>query len=283
MQLSSLLTEKTVRRALEEDLGHGFDVTADAIITEATEAKASIIAREDGILAGLIPCLSAFMLIDSDLDIEMHAQDGTYLEAGQTIAIISGPARAILTAERTALNFLIHLSGIATLTNQYVQAVEETSAIITCTRKTLPGLRAFQKYAVYIGGGKNHRFGLDDAILIKDNHVAIAGGVKPALDLARQRAGHMVKIEIEVDTLDQFKEVLGHGGADITMLDNFTPEQLQKAAALNNGKMILEASGGVNLATVRDIAETGVDYISVGALTHSAQALDIGLDIDIEQ
>jgi len=283
MQLSSLLTEKTVRRALEEDLGHGFDVTADAIITEATEAKASLVAREDGVLAGLIPCLSAFMLIDSDLDIEMHAQDGTYLEAGQTIAVISGPARAILTAERTALNFLIHLSGIATLTNQYVQAVEETGAVITCTRKTLPGLRAFQKYAVYIGGGKNHRFGLDDAILIKDNHVAIAGGIKPALDLARQRAGHMVKIEIEVDTLEQFEEVLGHGGADIIMLDNFTPEQLQKAAALNDGKMILEASGGVNLAIVRDIAETGVDYISVGALTHSAQALDIGLDIDIEQ
>lgn len=278
--LNTLIIEKIVRAALEEDLGHGHDVTSDLLIPGDVQARASLVAREKGILCGLIVALSAFSLTDSGFDMEIHAQDGDAIKSGQTIATIVGPAKSTLIAERTALNFMSHLSGVATLTAKYVTEIEGTGAEICDTRKTIPNLRALQKYAVRIGGGSNHRFGLDDAVLIKDNHIAIAGGVAQALSQARLLAGHMVKIEIEVDTIDQLKEALDQGGADIIMLDNMDLKTLEKAVKLAKGQVRLEASGGVTLKTVRAIAETGVDYISVGALTHSAPALDIGLDIE---
>jgi nicotinate-nucleotide pyrophosphorylase (carboxylating) len=278
--LSSLLIEKSVRAALEEDIGLRGDATSDILIPGDARVQAVISSRQPGILAGLIVGLSAFSLLDSDLDMLVHVQDGEPLKKGQKIAEIEGPARSILMAERTALNFMSHMSGIATLTNAYVRKIEGTGAEICDTRKTLPGLRAFQKYAVSIGGGANHRFGLDDAILIKDNHIAIAGGVSAALEQARLLAGHTQKIEIEVDTLKQLSEVLDHGGADIVMLDNMDLKTLKKAVAMAEGKVTTEASGGVTLETVAAIAGTGVDYISIGALTHSAPALDLGLDID---
>lgn len=280
MSLSPLLIENMVRMALAEDLGHGHDITSQAIIPTDSTSKAVFRAREEGVLAGLILALSSFTYTDPDFEIEMMATDGEVIDAGQVIATIEGPAAALLTAERTALNFLIHLSGIATLTRRYVLAVQDTNAKICDTRKTLAGLRALQKYAVRAGGGHNHRFGLDDAILIKDNHIAIAGSIKEALTRARDNAGHMVKIEIEVDNLKQLEQVLKVGGADVVMLDNFKLPDLKKAVKMVNGKIKTEASGGVNLMTVTDIAETGVDYISIGALTHSAPALDIGLDIE---
>ena len=280
MSLSPLLIENMVRMALAEDLGHGHDITSQLLIPPQEAATAIFRAREDGVLAGLILALSSFAYTDPDFEIEMHAQDGQHISKGDIIATVAGPAAALMTAERTALNFLIHLSGIATQTNKYVQAVKGTKASICDTRKTLAGLRALQKYAVRMGGGTNHRFGLDDAILIKDNHIAIAGGVKEALKRARGSAGHMIKIEIEVDNLKQLEEVLKTGGADIVMFDNFKLPDLKKAVKMVNGKLLTEASGGVNLKTVGDIAKTGVNYISVGALTHSAPALDIGLDIE---
>lgn len=282
MTLSPLLIEDIVRAALKEDLGHGHDITSQSVVPGDAEARAQFVAREAGILAGLVPALSAFTYTDPDFDIAVHKQDGEFIDKGDVIAEVSGPARAVLSAERTALNILTHLSGIATLTAHYVQAIDGTSAQIADTRKTLPGLRAFQKYAVTCGGGMNHRFGLDDAILIKDNHIAIAGGIDEALNAAKSNAGHMVKIEIEVDTLDQLDAVLKNGNADIVMLDNFSIEDLKAAVSKVNGALVTEASGGVNLETVRAIAETGVDIISVGALTHSAPALDIALDIETD-
>lgn len=278
MTLSPLLIEDVVRAALKEDLGHGHDITSQSVIPADADMTAHIVAREEGVLAGLIPALSAFSFTDPDFDFEINKQDGEFLDSGDVVATISGPARALLTAERTALNFLMHLSGIATLTAQFVHQVEGTAAKIACTRKTIPNLRAFQKYAVTVGGGMNHRFGLDDAILIKDNHIAIAGSVAKALDNAKAHAGHMVKIEIEVDTLQQLDAVLKHGGADIVLLDNFSITDLEKAVKTINGAMVIEASGGVNLSTVRSIAETGVDIISIGALTHSVPTFDFGLD-----
>lgn len=279
MSIPSILIEDLVRSALKEDLGHGHDITSQSVIDPSAEVTATFNAREEGVLAGLILALSSFSHIDPDLEFEVFAQDGDVLEAADKIATVTGPASAILTAERVALNFLIHMSGIATLTRRHVLAVQGTNAKITDTRKTLPMLRTIQKYAVRAGGGYNHRFGLDDCILIKDNHIAIAGGVNEALTRAKENIGHTVKIEIEVDTLEQLKEVLEHGGADIVMLDNFDLKDLKTAVELIDGKLITEASGGVNLITVADIAKTGVDYISIGALTHSAPALDIGLDI----
>jgi nicotinate-nucleotide pyrophosphorylase (carboxylating) len=279
MTLSPLLIEDAVRAALKEDLGHGFDATAQAVVPGDAMLAGRIVSRENGILAGLIPGMTAFTFTDPDFSIEIGKQDGDLLEPGDVIAAIEGPARALLTAERTALNFMTHMSGIATLTARYVQEVEGTGARIACTRKTLPGLRAFQKYAVVAGGGVNHRFGLDDAILIKDNHIAVAGGIEQALESARASCGHMMKIEIEVDTLKQLDAVLKHGGADVVMLDNFSLKDLKAAVKKISGAMITEASGGVTLNTVRAIAETGVDVISVGAITHSAPALDIALDI----
>ena len=279
MHLSNLHIERAVRAALEEDLGHGRDITSECLIPLSEHATATLTAREDGILCGLMLALSAFSLTDIEFDMTVEKQDGDELKAGDVIAEITGPARSLMTAERVALNFLTHLSGIATLTHRFVSEIEGTGAEICDTRKTIPGLRMFQKYAVSIGGGSNHRFGLDDAILIKDNHIAIAGGISQSLDQAYMLAGHTVKIEIEVDTLEQLQEVLDNGKADIVMLDNMSPETLKKGVEMVNGAMVIEASGGVNLDTVRAIGETGVHYISVGALTHSAPSLDIGLDI----
>ncbi|MCB1563445.1 MAG: carboxylating nicotinate-nucleotide diphosphorylase [Alphaproteobacteria bacterium] len=280
--LSHTVIETIVRAALEEDLGAtGFDATSEFVIPAQAQGQALLRARQSGVLAGLIPALTAFSLIDGDMDMTIHAQDGDTLEAGQAIATIEGPARALLTAERTALNLLTHMSGIASLTARYVEEIKGTGATICDTRKTLPGLRTLQKYAVRMGGGSNHRFGLGDAILIKDNHIALAGGsIGEALDRAGLLAGHTLKIEIEVDTLEQLEDVLEHGGADIVMLDNMDVKTLVKAVKLVDGRMTTEASGGVSLDTVRAIAETGVDYISAGSLTHSAPALDIGLDIE---
>ncbi len=279
--LSPLLVEDFVRKALLEDLGHGRDVTSLALIPGDADARGVLTSRQPGILAGLVPALTAFTFSDPDFEIEIAVQDGDLLAPGAEIAAISGPARALLTAERTALNILSHLSGIASITAVYVNEVKHTKAKITCTRKTLPGLRYFQKYAVNVGGGSNHRYGLDDAILIKDNHIAIAGGIKQAIDLANQAAGHMLRIEIEVDTLDQLKQVLKTGGVDAVLLDNMDTETLKKAVEMTAGRITTEASGGVSLETVTEIAETGVDYISVGALTHSASSLDIALDITL--
>lgn len=279
--ISNLIIEDIVRKTLLEDLGRGFDLTGNILIPGDALGRAVLKTRQPGVLCGLIPALTAFSLTDPDFSFEVAAQDGDIIQPGEVIATIEGPARAMLSAERTALNFLIHLSGISTLTAAFVDEVEGTNARITCTRKTLPGLRTLQKYAVVTGGGYNHRFGLDDAILIKDNHIALAGSIAAVLDKARAGAGHMVKIEIEVDTLDQFHEVLDSGKADVVLLDNFTLPDLAEAAALAEGKILTEASGGVNLSNVRKVAETGVDYISSGALTHSAAALDIGLDIDV--
>lgn len=282
MQLSPLLIEEAVKAALKEDLGHGFDVTSNILIPASAKAHGVLRARQAGVLAGLEIALSTFALTDPEFEFAVHLTDGEKLKKGAVIAEIQGPARAMLTAERVALNFLNHLSGIATLTAAYVKEVKGTGVEICDTRKTLPGLRLFQKYAVYCGGGANHRFGLDDAVLIKDNHIAVAGGISAALDQACMLAGHTKKIEIEVDTLAQLKEVLEHGGADIVMLDNFSLANLKKAVALAEGQAVLEASGGVDLTTVKEIAKTGVHYISVGALTHSAPQLDIGLDIITE-
>jgi nicotinate-nucleotide pyrophosphorylase (carboxylating) len=237
-------------------------------------------ARRGGVLAGLPCAMAAFRLLDAELAVDVHKSDGDAVEEGDAILSVAGRATAILTAERTALNFVTLLSGVASETRRYVEAVHGTRANITCTRKTIPGLRALQKYAVRMGGGHNHRFGLSDGILIKDNHIAIAGGLAEAIALAHRNAGHMVKIEIEVDTLAQLQEVLGAGGVDSVLLDNMALDQLREAIAMVAGRMATEASGAVNLDTVRAIAETGVDLISIGALTHSVTALDIGLDID---
>lgn len=281
MTIPSILVEDLVRSALKEDLGHGHDITSQSVIGNSDNARAVFNAREEGVLAGLILALSTFSHVDPDFEFEIFAQDGEVLDAGQEIAVVTGPAASLLTAERVALNFLIHMSGIATLTRRYVLAVQGTNAKITDTRKTLPFLRTVQKYAVRAGGGYNHRFGLDDCILIKDNHIAIAGSIDEVLNRARDNVGHTVKVEIEVDTLTQLEQVLKHGGADIVMLDNFALPDLKTAVKMVNGKIVTEASGGVNLQTVKAIAETGVDYISVGALTHSATAMDIGLDIEL--
>lgn len=281
MHLSPLYIEEALRAALKEDLGHGFDATSDILIPASTRARGVLRTRQDGVLAGLIVALTSFSLLSGDFEMSVEINDGEAMKAGDIIAEIEGPARAMLTAERVALNFLNHMSGVASLTAAYVKQVKGTGAEICDTRKTLPGLRLFQKYAVYTGGGANHRFGLDDAILIKDNHIAVAGGIAQALDQARMLAGHTKKIEIEVDTIRQLEDVLEHGGADIVMLDNFTLPNLKKAVKMARGYAPLEASGGVNLETVGAIAKTGVDYISVGALTHSAPQLDIGLDIEI--
>lgn len=278
--ISALVLEDIVRAALKEDLGHGHDITTECVVPLDKDARAVVNARKAGRLAGVVAGLAAFTLTDPDCEIEILKFDGEDVAAGEDIAIITGSARSILTAERTALNFMQHLSGIATLTKSYVDAIEDTGAKIADSRKTVPGMRALAKQAVRLGGGMNHRYGLDDAILIKDNHIALAGGIYPALQMARENAGHMVKIEIEVDTLGQLEEVLQHGGADIIMLDNFTVKDIEKAVKMIDGKAIIEASGGVNLNTVRAIADTGVHIISAGSLTHSAPALDIGLDVE---
>ena len=278
--INPLSIETQVRAALDEDLGRAGDITSLATIPADRQATADFVLRKPGTIAGLAFAEAAFRLLDPAVRFETLVHDGQTLPERTTLARVSGPAIAILSGERVALNYLGRLSGIATLTARYVKAVEGTHAKIVCTRKTTPGLRAAEKYAVKCGGGANHRFGLDDAILIKDNHIAVAGGIVPALRAAKAAAGHLVKIEIEVDTLDQLHEVIAEG-ADVVLLDNMGPETLRKAVQLIGGRMKSEASGGVNLETVRAIAESGVDMISVGALTHSASVLDIGLDIAI--
>lgn len=276
--LHDLSMRSAVENALKEDLGHGFDRTS-ALLSPDQKSEAIIRLREDAVLCGTRFAYHAMTLCDPSLSLTIVCEDGDFCSKGQDVVKIYGSMRSILTAERVALNFLSHLSGIATETHLYVESVKGTRAKICCTRKTLPGLRSAQKYAVKTGGGENHRFGLDDAILIKDNHIAVMGGVRQAIAAARDNAGHMIKIEIEVDTLAQLEEVM-RDPVDVVLLDNMAPETLRKAVALIDGKCVSEASGGVNLDTVRAIAETGVDLISIGALTHSVRAIDFGLDIE---
>lgn len=281
-QLPDLMIEPIVRAALLEDIGRAGDVTAEACIPAEARLTAQFRARKPGVLAGVACLRLAVHAMDPEARIEVRMQDGDALSPGDVIAEIEGNARALLTAERTALNLLGRLSGVATLTRTYVEAVAGTGVRIADTRKTTPGLRALEKHAVACGGGLNHRFGLDDAILIKDNHVAVCGGVEPAVRRARAMAGHLMKVELEVDGLDQLDQALAlidEGLApDVIMLDNFSLENLREGVRRTAGRLVLEASGGVDLTTVRAIAETGVNVISVGALTHSAPVLDIGLD-----
>ncbi|MEO5759835.1 MAG: carboxylating nicotinate-nucleotide diphosphorylase [Mesorhizobium sp.] len=275
--LPAIMLEPLVRTALLEDLGRAGDLTTDAIVPKNSHATTVLSARQAGIVAGLDLAVLAFQLIDQNVEMSVQRADGSDVAQGEIIASVSGPARAILTAERTALNFLCHLSGIATATASVVAAIHGHGAKIVCTRKTTPGLRAVEKYAVRAGGGCNHRFGLDDAILIKDNHIAIAGGIRPAIERARAGAGHLVKIEVEVDTLAQLDEAMAFA-PDAVLLDNMSVEQLRQAVAMVAGRAITEASGRITPATAPAIAATGVDLISIGWLTHSAPILDIGLD-----
>jgi nicotinate-nucleotide pyrophosphorylase (carboxylating) len=281
--LSTTLVTEAVARALAEDLGLAGDITSAACIPAEKTAKLAMVARKRGRIAGLALAIEAFRQVDPAIAIMAHKADGDVLLPGDVVLSAEGNARAILAAERTALNFVGRLSGIATLTAEFVGRVEGTGARIVCTRKTTPGLRAFEKHAVLCGGGRNHRFGLFDAVLIKDNHIAVAGGIVPALSAAKAACGHLVKIEIEVDTLDQLDQVIKEG-ADVVMLDNMGTAALAEAVARVKAKrpaMLIEASGGVNLETIAGIARAGVDLISVGALTHSAPVLDLGLDIAI--
>ncbi len=275
--LPDLLIEPVVRLALAEDLGRAGDVTARACIPEDARMRAVFAARKPGVLAGIDCVRLAVLAMDPDASVRLTLRDGETFEAGTVLAEVEADARAFLSAERTALNLLGRLCGIATLTRAYVDAVAGTRARIADTRKTTPGLRALEKHAVLCGGGLNHRFGLDDAILIKDNHVAVCGGVGQAVRRAKAAAGHLMKVEVEVDGLDQLAEALAEA-PDVIMLDNFSLNHLREAVSRVAGQVTLEASGGVSLETVRAIAETGVDVISVGALTHSAASLDIGLD-----
>ena len=272
-----LLVEPIVRNALFEDMGRAGDLTSDLTISPEAMATARLVARKPGTIAGLVTAGCAFRLVDSSLAFRAEIPDGLKASANATVAVVTGSARGILTAERVALNFVGHLSGIATATRALVEAIEGTRARIVCTRKTTPGLRVLEKYAVRCGGGFNHRFGLDDAILIKDNHIAAAGGIRAAVERARSGTGHMLRIEVEVDTLEQLEEALALD-VDAILLDNMSPAQLRDATRLNKGRAVLEASGGVTLASVRAIAETGVDYISSGAITHSAPNLDVAFD-----
>ena len=275
--LPPLMVEPLVRAALLEDLGRAGDLTTDAIVPATARAKTALVARQPGVVAGLDAASMAFRLVDPSIEIAIERPDGTPLAPGDRIGTITGPARGMLTAERVALNFLGHLSGVASGTATLVEAVRGHKARICCTRKTMPGLRALQKYAVRVGGGMNHRFGLDDGVLIKDNHVAVAGGIRPAILAARRGVGHLVKIEVEVDTLDQLEEALATG-VDAVLLDNMTPDQLATAVRMIDGRAIAEASGRITPQTAPAIAASGVDLISAGWLTHSASVLDIGLD-----
>ncbi|WP_011581880.1 MULTISPECIES: carboxylating nicotinate-nucleotide diphosphorylase [Chelativorans] len=275
--LPTVMFEPLVRSTLLEDLGRAGDLTTDAVVPAGLHAELTLTARQPGVVAGLDVAALAFRLIDPAISVKIERPDGSAIAPGDVIASVSGPARGLLIAERTALNFLCHLCGIATATAGIVEVVRGHKAQIVCTRKTTPGLRALEKYAVRAGGGSNHRFGLDDAILIKDNHIAIAGGIRPAIERARAHAGHMVKIEVEVDTLAQLEEVLARK-VDAVLLDNMSPEQLARAVELTAGRAITEASGRVTRETAPAIAASGVDLISVGWITHSAPVLDIGLD-----
>ena len=275
-----MMYEDTVRRALWEDLGRAGDITTDAIVDAGTEAVASIIARAAGRVAGLEIAFCAFRCLDPRVRSEVLVSDGADAPAGETLAVVRGPARAILAGERTALNFLGRLCGIATSTRGIVAAVSAYDAKVVCTRKTTPGLRLLEKYAVRAGGGANHRFGLDDAALVKDNHRNIAGGITEAVRRVRHHIGHMVKIEVEVDTLEQLEEALGLS-VDAVLLDNMSLDTLSRGVRMAKGKVLTEASGGITPATAGAIAATGVDLLSVGWITHSAAALDVSLDLSL--
>ncbi len=275
--LPSLVIEPIVRAALLEDLGRAGDVTTDSIIAPDAQATVQLVSREPGMIAGLPLAELAWRQIDPAITVTVHLPDGSRVEPGRVIATASGPARGLLTGERVALRCLRRLSRAATGTATIADAIAHTRASVADTRKTIPGLRALQKYAVRCGGGANHRFGLDDAVLIKDNHIAVAGGTRPAVEAARANAGHLVKIEVEVDSLAMLAELL-EVGADVVLLDNMGPHLLRQAVAMVAGRMITEASGRITPETAVPIAEAGVDLISVGWLTHSARVLDIGLD-----
>ena len=275
-ELQSILYRDIVWNGLLEDLGRGGDVTTDAVVGDASFSGV-IVAREVGRVAGLGPAAAAFTLLDGAVEVRRTADDGAMVGPGDVLLELDGPARAVLSAERTALNFLGRLSGIATLTSAFVEAVRGTGAAVVCTRKTTPGLRILEKYAVRCGGGSNHRFGLDDAVLIKDNHLAVAGSVAEAVARVRRSVGHTVKIEVEVDTLEQLEEAVAQG-VDIVLLDNMGPRLLRQAVALVDGRVLTEASGGITLETAAEVAGAGVDLLSVGALTHSAVNFDVGLD-----
>jgi nicotinate-nucleotide pyrophosphorylase (carboxylating) len=272
------LLEPLVRAALREDLGRAGDITSAAVVPAEARVEAAIVARGEGVIAGLDAALLAFELLDPAIAIERLCADGAAVGRGAVVARLRGQARAVLAAERTALNLLCHLCGVATATRALVEAVSGYKAKIVCTRKTTPGLRALEKAAVRAGGGANHRFGLDDAMLIKDNHIALAGGVRPALERARRQAGHLVKIEIEVDTLDQLAEALAVG-VDAVLLDNMSPQTLARAVAMVAGRAVTEASGRITRESAPAVAASGVDLISSGWITHSAPILDLGLDI----
>jgi len=273
----ALLIEPIVRRALEEDLGRAGDITSELTVPADARSSASLVARKAGSISGVLVARSAFQLVDPTLEFEVKVSDGSTVSADTVLAIIKGSARSLLTSERVALNFVGHLSGVATVTRAFVNAVAGTKARIVCTRKTTPGLRLLEKYAVRCGGGFNHRFGLDDAVLIKDNHLVAAGGIKPAIERVRAGLGHMAKVELEVDTLAQLEEAIGLG-VDTILLDNMSLDDLKRAVALARSRATLEASGNITLETVRAVAETGVDYISSGGITHSAPSLDVALD-----
>lgn len=277
--LYPLLYEPIVRRALREDLGRAGDLTTDAIVPAGARAEARLVARAAGRIAGLEVAAAAFRLLDPRVEVEVRRPDGEDAAAGETLALLGGPARPILTGERTALNLLGRLCGIATATRGVVAAIRPYRARVVCTRKTTPGLRALEKYAVRAGGGSNHRFGLDDAVLVKDNHRIAAGGLRPAVERVREAVGHMVKVEVEVDTLDELAEALALG-VDAVLLDNMPPAALREAVRMAAGRAITEASGGVTPATAAAVAATGVDLLSLGWLTHSAPSLDVALDID---
>ena len=279
--LSPLAIDEAVERALDEDLGRAGDVTSIATVPPGIAGRGAVVARAAGVIAGLPVIEAAFRKLDPQVNLTAEVRDGAAVAAGTVLMTVEGQARALLGAERVALNFLGHLSGVATATATFVRLVAGTRARVCCTRKTTPGLRALQKYAVRCGGGFNHRFGLDDAILIKDNHIAVAGGIRAVLARARAVVGHLVKIEIEVDTLDQLREVLDTGLADVVLLDNMDIATLKSAVALVAGRLVTEASGGITHASAAAIAATGVDYLSSGAITHSSPQLDVGLDIEM--
>lgn len=275
--LPRIVIEPLVRAALLEDLGRAGDVTTDSVISPEAQAQVALVAREPGVIAGTECARLAWALLDESIEVTELLPDGSRVQPGTVIGVASGPARGLLSGERTALNFLGHLSGVATGTASIADAIAHTKASVADTRKTIPGLRALQKHAVVAGGGANHRFGLDDAVLIKDNHVAVAGGITAAVTAAKAHVGHLVKIEVEVDTLDQLAELL-ETGADAVLLDNMGPDLLREAVAMVDGRLITEASGRITPETAVPLAEAGVDLISVGWLTHSARVLDIGLD-----
>lgn len=275
--------ERVVRQALEEDLGWG-DVTTDSLIDPKLQASGAIVAREAGVVAGLAVAAEVFRQVDPAIAVRFEKADGDRVDRGDRVLSLAGPAAGILRAERTALNFLQRLSGVASQTAKYVERIDGLPARVIDTRKTTPGLRSLEKYAVRLGGGHNHRHGLGDGVLVKDNHLAAlaleGAGIREAVARARAGVPHTIKIEIEADTLDQVREAI-EAGSDLILLDNMSPEELRTAVKLNGGRAVLEASGGITLETIRSVAETGVDLISVGALTHSVRALDLSLDFDL--